>query len=100
MDCQQSSHVVKIPDGLSAVEAAPLVCAGETVYRGLKQARISPGQQLAIFGIGGLGHVAVQIGRELGAEVTAIDVSEEKLALAASLGAAAGLMRDFRHFPS
>ena len=86
-----ASHVVKIPDGLSAVEAAPLFCAGVTVYRALKQARISPGQRLAIFGIGGLGHVAVQIGRELGAEVTAIDVSEEKLHLAETLGAANGL---------
>ena len=73
-----ASHVVKIPDGLSAVEAAPLFCAGVTVYRALKQARISPGQRLTIFGIGGLGHVAVQIGRELGAEVTAIDASERR----------------------
>jgi propanol-preferring alcohol dehydrogenase len=82
-----ASHVVKIPDGLSAVEAAPLFCAGVTVYRAWKQARISAGQRVAIFGIGGLGHVAVQIGRELGAEITAIDISEEKLVLAKSLGA-------------
>ncbi len=86
-----ASHVVKIPDRLSAVDAAPLFCAGVTVYRALKQARISPGQRLAIFGIGGLGHVAVQIGRELGAEVTAIDVADEKLHLAKTLGAAHGL---------
>lgn len=86
-----ASHVVKIPDGLSAVEAAPLFCAGVTVYRALKQVRISPGQRLAVFGIGGLGHLAVQIGRKLGAEVTAIDVSDEKLHLAETLGAANGL---------
>jgi len=86
-----ASHVVKIPDRLSAVDAAPLFCAGVTVYRALKQARISPGQRLAIFGIGGLGHVAVQIGRELGAEVTAIDVADEKLHLAKTLGAAHGM---------
>ncbi len=86
-----ASHVVKIPDGLASVDAAPLFCAGLTVYRSLRQARVSPGQRLAIFGIGGLGHLAVQIGRELGAEVTAIDISEEKLDLARSLGAARSL---------
>jgi len=83
-----ASHVLKIPDVLSSVEAAPLFCAGVTVYRALKQARISPGQRLAVFGVGGLGHLAVQIGREMGAEVTAIDISEEKLALGKSSGAA------------
>ncbi|HYL86905.1 MAG TPA: zinc-dependent alcohol dehydrogenase [Candidatus Angelobacter sp.] len=82
-----ASHVVRIPEALSAVEAAPLFCAGVTVYRALKQARITPGQRLAIFGIGGLGHLAVQIARELGAEITAIDMTEEKLQLAESLGA-------------
>ncbi len=82
-----ATHVVRIPDGLSAVDAAPLFCAGVTVYRALKQAKISPAQRLAIFGIGGLGHLAVQIGREMGAEITAIDISEEKLQLAETLGA-------------
>ena len=82
-----ASHAPKVPDGLSFVEAAPLFCAGVTVYRALKQSRISPGQRLAVFGVGGLGHLAVQIGRGFGAEVTAIDISEEKLALAKSLGA-------------
>lgn len=83
-----ASHAVKLPAGLSSVDAAPLFCAGLTVYRALKQAGISPGQRLAIFGIGGLGHFAVQIGREYGAEITAIDVSDEKLELAKRLGAA------------
>jgi len=82
-----ASHVVRIPEGLSAVNAAPLFCAGVTVFRALRQARILPGQRLGIFGIGGLGHLAVQMGRELGAEVIAIDVSSSKLALAESLGA-------------
>ncbi len=83
-----ASHALKIPDGISSMEAAPLFCAGVTVYRALKQAKISHGQRLAIFGIGGLGHLAVQIGRAMGAEITAVDISEEKLALARSLGAA------------
>ncbi len=86
-----ASHALKIPDGLSSMEAAPLFCAGVTVYRALKQAGVSHGQRLAIFGLGGLGHIAVQIGREFGAEVTAIDISEEKLAHAKSLGVASAL---------
>lgn len=86
-----ASHALRIPDGLSCVEAAPLFCAGVTVYRALRKANISPGQRLAIFGIGGLGHLAVQIARALGAEVLAIDISEEKLGLAKSLGAAEAL---------
>jgi propanol-preferring alcohol dehydrogenase len=83
-----ASHVVKIPDGLPSEQAAPLLCAGVTVHRALKQSKISAGQRLAVFGVGGLGHIAVQIGRAAGAEVTAIDISDEKLALAKSLGAA------------
>ncbi|MGH9676363.1 MAG: alcohol dehydrogenase catalytic domain-containing protein [Candidatus Acidiferrum sp.] len=82
-----ATHATRIPEGLSSVEAAPLFCAGVTVYRALKQTRISPGQRLAVFGVGGLGHLAVQIGRGFGAEVTAVDVSAEKLALAKSFGA-------------
>ena len=85
-----ASHVVRIPDGLATVEAAPLFCAGVTVYRALQRAKISPGQRLAIFGIGGLGHLAVQVAREFGAEVIAVDMMDEKLHLAESLGAAYG----------
>lgn len=82
-----ASHALKIPDGLSSAEAAPLFCAGVTVYRALKQAKVPTGQRLAILGIGGLGHIAVQMGRALGMEVIAVDISEEKLELARSLGA-------------
>src|ERR1700689_3589457 len=82
-----ASHVVRIPDTLSSEQAAPLLCAGVTVHRALRQSKIRAGQRLAVFGVGGLGHIAVQLGRAVGAEVTAIDVTEEKLALAKSLGA-------------
>jgi len=82
-----ASHALPIPDGLSAAETAPLFCAGVTVYRALRQAHVSAGQRLAVFGIGGLGHLAVQIGRAFGAEVIAIDIADEKLALAQELGA-------------
>lgn len=86
-----ASHALKIPEGLSWVEAAPLFCAGVTVYRAMRQAKVQPGQRLAVFGVGGLGHLAVQIAVGLGANVTAIDVSDEKLAQARSLGASATL---------
>lgn len=82
-----ASHVVQIPNALSSVEAAPLLCAGVTVYRALKRAKLAPGMRLVIFGVGGLGHIAVQIGLAFGAEVIAIDISEQKLALGKSLGA-------------
>jgi propanol-preferring alcohol dehydrogenase len=82
-----ATHATKIPEGLAAADAAPLFCAGVTVYRALKKANIQPGQRLAIFGVGGLGHLAVQIGREMGAEVTAVDLSDEKLELARQDGA-------------
>ena len=84
-----ASHVLTIPDCLPSLQAAPLFCAGVTVYRALKRASILAGQRLAVFGIGGLGHLAVQFGQALGVEVVAIDISEEKLALARSLGASA-----------
>lgn len=82
-----ATHVLKIPDNLAALEAAPLFCAGLTVYRALKRAGPLSGRRLAVFGIGGLGHLAVQLARSFGAEVTAIDISDEKLALAKSSGA-------------
>ena len=86
-----ASHAISIPDGVSSIEAAPLFCAGVTVFRALKKASVSPGQRLAVFGVGGLGHLAVQIGLVLGADVTAIDISDQKLELAESLGASTTL---------
>jgi alcohol dehydrogenase, propanol-preferring len=86
-----ASHALKIPEGLSSVDAAPLFCAGLTVYRALKDAKIQAGQRLGVFGVGGLGHLAVQIGVGLGAVVTAIDISDEKLEHAKRLGAASTL---------
>jgi len=86
-----ASHALKIPDQLSASDAAPLFCAGVTVYRALQHAKIQPGQRLGVFGVGGLGQLAVQIGVGLGATVTAIDVSDEKLAQAKTFGASTTL---------
>ncbi|HEY7546627.1 MAG TPA: zinc-dependent alcohol dehydrogenase [Blastocatellia bacterium] len=83
----KASHTLKVPDSLSSEEAAPLFCAGVTVYRAIKKAEIKPGQRVAVFGIGGLGHLAVQIAKAFGAKVIAVDVSDEKLEFARSLGA-------------
>jgi propanol-preferring alcohol dehydrogenase len=83
----KATHVVKVPEGLRSDEAAPLFCAGVTVYRAIKKARIIPGQRVAVFGVGGLGHLALQIAQAFGAEVMAVDISEEKLEFARALGA-------------
>ncbi len=87
----KASHALPIPEGLSSVDAAPLFCAGVTVYRALNNAHVAAGQRVAVFGVGGLGHLAVQIARAMGAEVIALDVAEDKLALARSLGASQAL---------
>jgi propanol-preferring alcohol dehydrogenase len=79
--------VVPVPEGISAVDAAPLSCAGVTTYKALKIARIVPTERVAVFGIGGLGHLAVQYARLMGALVTAVDVEADKLDLAETLGA-------------
>jgi propanol-preferring alcohol dehydrogenase len=78
---------VPVPDGVSPLDAAPLTCAGVTTYAAIKNARITPGETVAVFGIGGLGHLAVQYARLVGAKVIAVDVTEDKLALASELGA-------------
>jgi propanol-preferring alcohol dehydrogenase len=84
----RASHAIPIPEPLSSAEAAPLFCAGLTVYHALRNTGVEAGQRVAILGVGGLGHLAVQLARHLGAEVVAADVSEAKLELARSLGAA------------
>jgi propanol-preferring alcohol dehydrogenase len=82
-----ANYVGLLPDGLDWGPAAPVLCAGVTVYKGLKETEAKPGQWVAISGIGGLGHMAVQYAKAMGLHVVAVDVSEEKLALARSLGA-------------
>lgn len=80
-------YVVKVPDGVTAVDAAPLTCAGVTTYKAVKVAHVVPAERVAVFGIGGLGHLAVQYAKLVGGFVTAVDVVDEKLDLAARLGA-------------
>jgi len=82
-----AAYVARIPDGLNDVEAAPILCAGVTTYKALKVADIKPGEWVAIYGIGGLGHVALQYAKAMGYYVAAVDIQDDKLALAKELGA-------------
>ncbi len=83
-----ADYVGHLPKNLGFVEIAPVLCAGVTVYKGLKVTDTKPGDWVAISGIGGLGHMAVQYARAMGLNVAAVDVDEDKLALARRLGAA------------
>lgn len=82
-----SEFAVAVPAGISPVDAAPLSCAGLTAYKAVKVAHVQPGENVAVFGIGGLGHLAVQYADIVGATVIAVDVETEKLELAEKLGA-------------
>jgi alcohol dehydrogenase, propanol-preferring len=81
------NYVAQIPTGLLAKDAAPIICAGITTYKGIKETATRPGEWLAISGVGGLGHLAVQYAKVMGLHVCAIDIDEGKLAHAKRLGA-------------
>lgn len=80
-------YIGKLPNNPNFLEMAPILCAGVTVYKGLKETETKPGEWVAISGIGGLGHVAVQYAKAMGMHVAAIDVADDKLELAKRLGA-------------
>lgn len=80
-------YVGKLPANVDFMQMAPILCAGVTVYKGLKETETKPGEWVAISGIGGLGHVAVQYAKAMGMHVAAIDVADDKLDLAKKLGA-------------
>jgi propanol-preferring alcohol dehydrogenase len=82
----KASGLVAIPDGLSSVDAAPLLCAGLTTFNALRNAA-KAGDLVAVLGIGGLGHLAVQYARQMGFEVVAIARGKDKAELAKKLGA-------------
>jgi D-arabinose 1-dehydrogenase-like Zn-dependent alcohol dehydrogenase len=87
MTIANASGLIAIPDSLEPVEAAPLLCAGITVFKALKKASAQPGDTVAIHGIGGLGHLAIQFARKMGFRTVAIARGTAKEALARSLGA-------------
>ena len=82
-----ASHVVKVPAGVSAFDAAPLTCAGVTTYKALKVARPQPNETAMVVGVGGLGHLGLQYAKVFGTTTVAVDVEDEKLQLAKELGA-------------
>ena len=83
----QADYVGRIPKQLSFVDAGPILCAGVTTYKGLKETEAHPGEWVVISGVGGLGHIAIQYAKAMGLHVAAVDVGEEKLELARRLGA-------------
>lgn len=92
----KASHAIPVPDSVPVEQAAPYFCAGLTVYHALRNAGVlgsehrppATGHGLTVFGVGGLGHIAIQLARNAGYEVTAVDVSDAKLEFARSVGAA------------
>ena len=82
-----AAYVGLLPKSVGFIEVAPILCAGVTVYKGLKVTDTRPGQWVVISGIGGLGHMAVQYARAMGLNVAAVDIDDDKLKLAERLGA-------------
>lgn len=85
------AYVGHVPTSLDFLHAAPILCAGVTVYKGLKATEARPGDCVVISGVGGLGHLAIQYARAMGLTVVAVDVDDRKLALALELGAASAI---------
>jgi propanol-preferring alcohol dehydrogenase len=83
----KATHALPVPEGLSPEQAAPLFCAGLTVWRAAKNAQVRAGQRVGVFGVGGLGHLAVQVVKAQGAVPIGFDLAADKLQLARELGA-------------
>ena len=81
------NYVARIPQGLSAVEAAPIICAGVTTYKGIKECATKPGDWVVVSGAGGLGHLAIQYAKAMGLHVCAVDIDDGKLEHATLMGA-------------
>jgi alcohol dehydrogenase, propanol-preferring len=80
-------YVVKVPTGVDTLDAAPLTCAGVTTYKAVKVAGTRSSDFVAVYGVGGLGHLAIQYAAIAGGRVVAVDSTDEKLELARELGA-------------
>jgi len=83
----EAAFATPVPGGIDPQAAAPLTCAGVTTYKAVKVGNVRPGDLVAVSGVGGLGHLAVQYAKIFGGTVAAVDVTDEKLRLAAELGA-------------
>ncbi|WP_426615087.1 alcohol dehydrogenase AdhP [Bradyrhizobium sp. McL0616] len=82
-----AAFAAKLPATIDFAAVAPILCAGVTTYKGLKETEARPGEWVAISGVGGLGHVAIQYAKAMGFKVAAVDIAEDKLALARETGA-------------
>lgn len=82
-----ASHVVRVPEAVSSLDAAPLTCAGVTTYAALKAVAPQPTESVMVVGIGGLGHLGLQYASVFGCRTIAVDVHDDKLSLAQELGA-------------
>jgi alcohol dehydrogenase, propanol-preferring len=80
-------HVVRVPDGVTSADAAPLTCAGVTTYKAVKVSGATSSSLVAVFGAGGLGHLAIQYARITGASVVAVDINPARLQTALEVGA-------------
>ena len=80
-------YVAHIPAALDPKQAAPLICAGITTYKGIKETKARQGEWIVISGAGGLGHLAIQYAKMMGLQVCAVDIDDGKLALATKMGA-------------
>ena len=83
----EAAFAARVPDDVDSLDAAPLTCAGVTTYKAVKVGNVRPGDLVAISGVGGLGHLALQYAKIFGGTVAAIDITDEKLELARDLGA-------------
>ncbi|MBO0445409.1 alcohol dehydrogenase, propanol-preferring [Enterococcus sp. AZ170] len=84
----KADYAVKVPEGLDPAQASSISCAGVTCYKAIKVSEVKPGQWVAIYGIGGLGNLAIQYAKNVfNAKVIAVDINDDKLAFAKELGA-------------
>jgi alcohol dehydrogenase, propanol-preferring len=82
-----AAFAARLPDGVDFAAIAPILCAGVTTYKGLKETEAKPGEWVVISGVGGLGHVAIQYAKAMGLKAIGLDIAEDKLKLALSAGA-------------
>src|SRR6266567_3257209 len=82
-----AAFAAKLPATIDFAAVAPILCAGVTTYKGLKETEARPGEWVVISGVGGLGHVAIQYAKAMGLKVAAVDIAQDKLALARESGA-------------
>ena len=83
-----ADYVVKVPEGLNQAQASSITCAGVTTYKAIKEAKVEPGQWVAIYGAGGLGDLAIQYAKKVfNARVVAVDINQDKLEFAKESGA-------------